>query len=136
MSDREPTKRDVKSDDPSLSSEANRLLTEELRNVVGSESVEVPAGVVVFFVIAIAAGVAAVETGSVVFLVALLLLLLAGTGAVMKTVLGMVGEREHVDPRTAALLEEEGVDDPDAVLDELVDGVAPERPISENEAGS
>src|SRR4051795_5490162 len=37
-------RRFVRSEDPSLTPEANRLLTEELQEVVGAEEVEVPAG--------------------------------------------------------------------------------------------
>jgi hypothetical protein len=36
--------REVRSDDPSLSPEANRLPTEELREVVGTDRVRVPRG--------------------------------------------------------------------------------------------
>src|SRR3954464_934231 len=37
-------RRFVRSEDPSLTPEANRLLTEEVQEVIGAEEVEVPAG--------------------------------------------------------------------------------------------
>ncbi|HEY4279659.1 MAG TPA: hypothetical protein VGM91_15650 [Conexibacter sp.] len=40
-------RRPVRSEDPTLSPEANRLLTEELREVVGSDEVELPVMAVV-----------------------------------------------------------------------------------------
>ncbi len=73
----------------------------------------------------------AVATGSVVFLIGLVLLLFVGTGAVVKMTLDMTAQTEHADPRTAAELEEEGVDDPDAVLTDLVEGMARGRPEGE-----
>jgi hypothetical protein len=42
--DRKCERRIVESDDPALSAEANRLLTAELRGIVGGDEVEVPAG--------------------------------------------------------------------------------------------
>jgi hypothetical protein len=45
MGDREPRRfvsRDVRADNPNLSPEANRLLTDELREAVGADRVEVP----------------------------------------------------------------------------------------------
>lgn len=141
--------RKVRSADPGLSDEANRLLTDEMQEIVGSDTVEVAPGtpdhthnrhgrhsptraafenvrielVITGFVLAIAIGVAAVATGSVIFLIGLVLLLFVGTAAVVKTTLGMTAQAEHADPRTAAELEEEGVDDPDAVLSDLVEGM-------------
>src|SRR5205085_2944795 len=43
MSQPRTVRREVRSADPSLSDEANRLLTEEVRKVVGRDVVEVPA---------------------------------------------------------------------------------------------
>ncbi len=149
MDDHTTETRNVEAHDPGLSDKANQRLTEEMREVVGSDTVEVPAGtpdhrtdrhtrhspthaalantrwelIVTLFVIAVSVGVAAVATGSVVFLVGLLLLLVVGLGLTVRTILAMTSEREHADPRTAALLEEEGIDDPDAVLSDLVDGL-------------
>lgn len=152
MVDREHDRqrRPVASRDPSLSPRANRALTEELQAVVGRPQAEVPAGrprragerhggrpglLVELSVHRLAIGMTlagAVVVGAVLTLATgswwFLLLALAahalGTVAVLALVLHMTTEVEHVSPTAAALLEDEGVRDPDAVLNDLVDEVA------------
>jgi hypothetical protein len=133
--------------DPGLSEEANELLTHELREAVGRDEVDVAAGapdpahqrhrthvalirmlvensvyiLSTFATVATAAAVVALVTGSWWILGAVVLLHLVATTSIAGVALVLAGEPEHVAPSTAALLEEEGVADPDALFTELVD---------------
>lgn len=137
--------RQVRSEDPSLSDEANRLLTGELQDVVGADHVRVRAdttnhqadrhathtsfvatlvglrlGLVIGIGVAVVvAALLAVYTESVLVLIAALIVLGLTTVVVVFAATRLAGETEHVDPSTAARLEEEGVGDPDRVLTDL-----------------
>jgi hypothetical protein len=142
--------RDVRSQDPSLSPEANRLLTDELREVVGDDHVRVPAqtperereahgehskllaslisnrplfivGVLALLVVGV---VATLSTGA--WWAAALLAVLAVTCAVVAGLgaLHLATETEHLAPDVAARLESEGVLDPDKVFTELIEEFA------------
>lgn len=142
--------REVRSADPSLSPEANRLLTEELREAVGAERVRVPAATpdhsteshgihrrVVRLLVAnriavimvggtlVGAGaVVALSTGSWWLLILALAIDFVGGALAIGAALQLSTEVEHVSPTTAARLEEEGMADPDATFSELVEDYA------------
>ncbi len=144
-------RREVRSADPSLSPEANRILTEELRQVLGSDVVEVPTGRphverelhggrsglvvglasnrvtlgIAFFVAAVVGAVISLATGSWWFLPLALGVHAIGTFVVAIGALQLTTEIEHLPPSVAARLEEEGVADPDAVFSALVEAFAP-----------
>jgi hypothetical protein len=146
----EPSNRDhraVRSDDPSLSSEANRELTDELREIVGADTVDVPSGRsdpatarharhtpfaseliadrlgygAAALVLIVVLAIVGLATGSVIALVAAFAVLLIALALALRLVVGLTGEREHPSPELAALLEGEGVGDPDRLLTDLVD---------------
>jgi hypothetical protein len=143
-------RREVRSADPSLSPEANRLLTKELREVVGAEEIEVPAGtpahhetdhggrstfagtlavnrvlIVVSLAALIVVGViVSLVTGSWWALVVACAVHATGTLLIAAFAIHMTTRVEHVDPTTAARLEAEGVTDPDRVLSELTEEFA------------
>lgn len=145
MSDDDTVRRTVRSDDPSLSPEANRLLTDELRAAVGRDEVEVPSDLAdrrrdrhggrsplvtmlvanrvligIAFAILITVGViASLATGSWWLLAVAAGVHAVGTLAVAAFAITLTTQVEHVDPATAARLEAEGVADPDQVLSEL-----------------
>jgi len=138
-------RRVVRSDDPTLTPEANRLLTGELRAAVGSDEVELPAGradhreaerggrsrllgtlvanrVLVALSLAIAAVLGVIlslATGSWWLFFAACAAHAVGTLTVAAFSIGLTTQVEHVDPAVAARLEAEGVPDPDRVLTEL-----------------
>ncbi|HEX5146528.1 MAG TPA: hypothetical protein VFV85_05865 [Conexibacter sp.] len=149
----EPTeRREVRAADPSLSPAANRVLTEELRRAVGRDAVDVPrarphaererhgghGGVAVGFeqnrlVIAMAflaalvvGAVVSLVTGSWWFLLLAFGLDVLGVIAVVVLVLSMTTQVEHLSPSAYALLQDEGVEDPDAFFSELVEEYAPQ----------
>jgi hypothetical protein len=147
----EDERREVRAADPSLSPEANRVLTEELREAVGDDAVTVPAdrphaererhggrpGLAVLLaenrlVVAsmllgalVIGAVVALATGSWWFLVLALGLDLVGVVTVAAIVLAMTTQTEHLSPSAAAQLEDEGVSDPDRVFSDLVEEFAP-----------
>ena len=133
--------RDVRSEDPGLSPEANRLLTEELREILGADRVEVPVDVPVpathpnataflaanrlLFVVIFLAGlvigaIVGLATGSGWALVVALVVDACATAIVAFGAILLATEVEHVSPSRAARLEREGVRDPDEKLTELV----------------
>lgn len=145
-------RRFVRSADPSLSDEANAMLTAELRTIVGKEEVEVPAARPrteagrhggrrpavadiwsgrIAFVLAAAAGVVvlaavlAFTTGSAWGLAIALVVLLLALGTVVRTISAFSGEMNHPSPELAARLEDEGVADPDRLFDALVQEFTP-----------
>jgi hypothetical protein len=144
-------RRAVRSQDPSLSDHANALLTDELRRVVGAEAVTVPAdrphveaashgghrgpevelvdnrlALGMFAVAALVVGaVVSLITGSWWFLVGAVAIDVVGVLLVTTMVLRMTGEVEHLSPETSALLEDEGVDDPDGLFTALVAEFSP-----------
>jgi hypothetical protein len=142
--------RGVRSGDPSLSRQANELLTEELRERVGADRVTVPAEAVermrsergrgstakasllsnrpllivatcTVLVVAVASSLA---TGSWWAATAVVVLAVAGLCVVTFLALQLTTETEHLAPETAARLEEEGVGDPDKVFTDLLEGYA------------
>jgi hypothetical protein len=146
-------RRTVASRDPSLSDAANRALTEELREVTGRDAVEVPADrpraaeerhgdrsplvvnllahrltVALTFLVALVVGaIVSLATGSWWFLALAIGVHALGTFAIAGVVLRMTSETEHLSPTATALLEDEGVGDPDAVFSDLVEEFAPDR---------
>jgi hypothetical protein len=146
-------RREVRVEDPSLSPEANRILTEELRAATGREMVEVPRArprleceahggqpgfavavsqnrlaIAMTFLIAVVIGaILSLETGSWWFLPLALVVHALGTLAMIVLVLGMTAQTEHLSPGAAARLEDEGVENPDALFTDLVAEYAPER---------
>ena len=145
-SDGPTERRRVASDDPSLSPEANQMLTEELRAIVGSAFVDVPIGradpaharhgthrqgvaeliadrfgyVTATLVLVVVLAVVGLSSGSVVALAGALVVLGVALALVVLMVTRLAGEGEHPSPELAALLEREGVGDPDRLLTELV----------------
>jgi hypothetical protein len=150
MSPRNTVRREVRSDDPSLSPEANRLLTGELREAVGSDYVEVPEEalhrseerhadhsrfvatlvanrlvLVTSLLVLLTIGIVlSLATGNWWALVIALAIHAVGTLGTATAAIHLTTEVEHVGPTTAALLEDEGVRDPDQVLSELVEDFA------------
>src|SRR3954449_642071 len=146
----ETERRFVRSEDPSLSPEANRLLTKELREVVGREEVEVPVGtprrardahagrsplvaalvanrpliLVTLIAAVVVGGIISLTTGWYVAVLLAVGLHALGTMLVAAGAVQLTTEVKHVGPETAARLEDEGVADPDRVLTELVDDFA------------
>lgn len=138
--------RAVRSRDPSLSDRANDVLTEELQRVVGADAVEVPADrpheeliahgrhrqpmveladnrvwlALMLLSVLVFGLILALLTGSWWFVVAAVAIDIAGCVAVATNVFAVFGESEHLSPAAAALLEDEGVEDPDALFTRLV----------------
>jgi hypothetical protein len=146
--DRQQTERRfVRSDDPSLSAEANAALTEELQQAVGAEHVSMPADApdpataersgdsaakatvvsmrplfIVTLLAALTVGaVIALSTGSWWALVVAVGVHALGTMVVAAGAIQLTTQTEHASPQTTARLEEEGVADPDRVLSDLVE---------------
>lgn len=137
--------------DPSLSPEANRILTRELRAAVGRDAVEVPHGrrhvererhggrpgvgvalsqnrlviAMTLLTALVVGGIVSLATGSWWFLLLALGLHALGTLVVVGIVLRMTAQTEHLSPSAAAALQDEGVEDPDALLSDLVEEYAP-----------
>jgi hypothetical protein len=142
--------RDVRSQDPSLSPEANRLLTGELREVVGDDHVRIPAHtparereahgehselfasllsnrplfIVGTLALLVVGAVTTLTTGA--WWAATLLVVLVVSCAVVAGLgaLHLATETEHLAPDVAARLESEGVPDPDKVFTELIEEFA------------
>lgn len=138
--------RAVLSHDPSLSAEANGLLTAELRAALGRGSVDLPPGAadhagdrhathsapvvgaiemrlmltMIGLMFLVVGGVVLVATEGYWMLIPALLLLAPTTTAVALMIRSMTDEYEHLSPETAAVLAHEGVGDPDRVFSELV----------------
>lgn len=151
MAEQRRERREVRAADPSLSPEANRLLTDELREVTGSDAVEVPADrpraeraahggrpsllVTIadnripfasgFFAALVIGAVLAATTGSWWLMALAVAVDLVGTFAVAAVILRLTGETEHLAPAAAARLEDEGVEDPDRLFSDLVEEFAP-----------
>jgi hypothetical protein len=145
----------VISEDPGLSPRANALLTEQLREVIGSDRVDVPVGTthhaaerhpkrpwfvgtliqaqigvaVMAFSLLVTGAILTLITGSVWALVGALVLHGIGTFIVFSATLRTMGENEHLSPELAARLGAEGVADPDRVFEDLLEeftGVKPD----------
>jgi hypothetical protein len=146
----ETERRFVRSEDPELTPEANRLLTEELREVVGRDEVEVPrdtphraeeahgthsplAGtlvsnrpliIVTLLAAVVVGGIISLATGYYVAVLLAVGLHALATLLVAAGAIQLTTQVEHVAPETAARLEQEGVADPDRVLTELAEEFA------------
>lgn len=146
-------RRAVRVDDPSLSPEANRILTEELRAAVGRDAVDVPrsrphverarhggrsrAGVALaqnrlailmtFLAALVIGAILSLTTGSWWFLLLALGAHALGTLGMIALVLAMTAQTEHLSPGAVARLADEGVEDPDGLFMQLVREYAPER---------
>jgi hypothetical protein len=149
--------REVKSQDPDLSPQANRILTEEARAAVGSDHARVPAGrgradagaqrgtfgaavssnrpfVLISFMVLVAAGaVVWLATGKWWALLIALAVHFVTTIVVVGGILKMTTDTEHVSPEAAARLEDEGVTNPDGRLTELVEEFKPEEREQQSE---
>ena len=147
----------MRSSDPGLSAEANALLTRELRDIIGSDEVEVPidradpahrrhlrhtpwvadlidsrVGWLFTLLAAVCvAAIIAIVSNSVVVLIVAIAVLGATTLLAVRLLQDLGSEAEHPSPETAALLEAEGVGDPDRLLQDLVDEF---RPPTEGDA--
>jgi hypothetical protein len=143
-------RRFVRSEDPDLTPEANRLLTEEVREVIGTDEVEVPAGtphrstdrhgghsplvatlianrpliIVSLLAAVVVGGIISLTTGYYVAVLLAVGLHALCTMLVAAGAVQLTTQVEHVGPETAARLEQEGVGDPDRVLTELVEDFA------------
>jgi hypothetical protein len=144
--------REVRANDPNLSPAANRLLTEELREAVGSDRVRLPAEQapdagqiegsghstltatlsanrlllgITFLALIIVGVIIALATGSWWAVVAACGVHAVGTVLVATLALRLSTEVERMAPSAAARLEEEGVADPDRMLSDLVEHYAP-----------
>jgi hypothetical protein len=148
--DAETERRFVRSEDPELTPEANRLLTDELKEVVGRDEVEVPRDtprrseeahathsplvatlvanrpliIVTLLAAVVVGGIISIATGLYVAVLLAVALHALATLLVASGALQLTTQVEHVGPETAARLEEEGVADPDRVLTELVEEFA------------
>lgn len=132
----------IRSDDPDLSPEANRILTREAREAIGADSTTSvrdretgdsggtltatlasnrPLILITFFVLLTVGAIISLATGSWWALGAALLVHFVATVGVVAGIALMSTNTEHVAPEAAAKLEEEGVRDPDKRLSELVD---------------
>jgi hypothetical protein len=140
--------------DPSISPEANRILTGELREAVGDEAVDAPANrpsatrqrhggrsglAVTFAANRLAASIGLLSTLVIAavlllttrlwwLLALVVVVLLLAMIVVVFVTLQMTTETEHLSPTAAARLEAEGVADPDAAFSDLVEDVAPGEP--------
>jgi len=151
--------RPVAANDPSLSPEANAVLTAELREAVGDRTVAVAQGtprrsqgahaehrtatatlagnrpvLIITFAAALVVGaVIAVATGA--WWVLPLALVLHGTltAVVAAGALQLTTQVEHLSPAAAARLEEEGVADPDRVFNDMVQEYAGDEPTGPSE---
>jgi hypothetical protein len=140
-------RRFVRSEDPNLTPEANRLLTEEVREVVGRDEVEVPRDtprraeephathsplmatlvsnrpliIVTLLAALVVGGIVSIATGWYVAILLAVALHALATLLVAAGAIQLTTQVEHVAPETAARLEQEGVADPDRVLGQLVE---------------
>ncbi|MCW3038367.1 MAG: hypothetical protein JWM31_272 [Solirubrobacterales bacterium] len=143
-------RRAVRSEDPSLSAEANDLLTQEAQAVIGATEVEVPAGtphrstdrhgghsktlsnlgsmrqvlIVMACAGAVVCGIIGLQSNEYLAFLGTFVLLVVALVVVVSGAVQLTTELEHVDPSTAARLEQEGVPDPDRVLSDLVEDFA------------
>jgi hypothetical protein len=146
----ETERRFVRSEDPDLTPEANRLLTEELQEVIGRDEVEVPRDtprraeephatsspmmatlisnrplIIVTLLAAIVVGaIISIATGWYVAVLLAVGLHALATLLVAAGAIQLTTQVEHVAPETAARLEQEGVADPDRLLGQLVEDFA------------
>lgn len=141
--------REVVSEDPTLSPHANALLTDELQAALGTDHVQVPADtpreerrphaghpdfgtrgalssvmpalVLIGGVLLVTGVIVSLGTGSLWALVGAAAVHAFVTVVVLATAFSRVTVTEHMDPGTAARLEQEGLANPDRVLTDLVE---------------
>ena len=156
-SERNPVRK-VEMHDPQLSDNTNRLVTEEVREVIGADTVHIPSdrphpaegdrplssGPVLNLTnnrLLIRSGIAtgvivgvivALTTGKWWLLPLAVIVLGAATASIVTMVLRMTATREHASPITVAALEADGVRSPD----ELFSAVVAEFTEDENEPAS
>jgi hypothetical protein len=135
--------RTVRSALPGVSDEANRQLTSQLRAVIGTDRVRVPQSRahiertrprrgsawvnderflihVVLPVAAVVTAIAALSTGTVWALCAGVFVLFVAVYNVVSFVFRLMAQSDEMSPTTTALLEEEGVQDPERLFSDLV----------------
>ena len=142
--------RTVEVNDPALSPDANRRLTEAVRTVIGADRVLVPADrprisqgerprvgplqkvtsvqAATLGSVAVAAvvGLIIATTGNHWWLTAVAFVVLAlALTAVTLTIIGLASTTEYPDPTLCALLNEEGVRDPEVRFTEIVHEFTP-----------
>jgi hypothetical protein len=155
MSDnRKFVREEVRVDDDKLSPEANRLLTQELQEALGTDEVELPAErarsahqlpdadvrsvrsvigdnrmlvAVTFVALVVVAAIVSLSTDSWWAVVVACAVHAAGTLIVATVVLRASTAVEHTAPETGARLQEEGIGDPDAALTDLVKQFTPDE---------
>ena len=148
-------RREVRVDEPQLSRRTNERLTDEVREVVGEDHVDVPAqrphpsrggaaaspgrrsiaelnsnrfiAVMVGASSVVVAAIVALVVGQWWILAGAVLVLGVVTAAVVMTVLRMTSNPERPSATTVAALEEEGVGDPERHFSELVAEFTPDR---------
>jgi uncharacterized integral membrane protein len=146
--------RDVEVADPELSDAANRRLTEQVQEVVGTDKVRVPTGrphpsqgerpdnvgllasvwstnkfilLIITMVFIVIGAIVSVTTGSWYFMAAAVIVDALGVTLVGGLVLRMTSIRERPDPSTVAMLEEEGVRNPEEHFSNVVAEFTPEH---------
>ena len=148
--DNELEVREVVAADPSLTPEANRLLTQELRDAVGADRVRVPRDtphvqherqggrgglrtaaienrlllVITFLAMVVTGAIVSLTTGSWWAVVIAAAVHAVGSFTVLTMFASAAVQVERVSPDVAARLTEEGVPDPDAALSRLVEEYA------------
>jgi hypothetical protein len=138
-------RRKVVVDEPGLSDETNRALTEEVRAAVGSDEVRVPRDrprarapqrrsgfaatlsanrlilIISFLTLLVVGAVLALITGSWWWLIVPLVVHAIATVALGAGMVQATTQAEKPDPSTVARMEDEGVPDPEGTFNELVD---------------
>jgi hypothetical protein len=139
-------RRKVVVDEPGLSDETNRALTEEVRAAVGSDEVprermrepgtRAPKGhsgfvatlsanrliiLISLLTVVVVGAVLALATGSWWWLIVPLVVHAIATFALATGILHATAQAEKPDPSTVAKMEDEGVADPEGRFNELVD---------------
>jgi hypothetical protein len=138
-------RRKVVVDEPGLSDETNRALTEEVREAVGSDEVRVPRDrprahaprqrsgfaatlsanrlilIISFLTLLVVGAVLALVTGSWWWLVVPLVVHAIATIVLGIGIVHATTQAEKPDPSTVARMEDEGVPDPEGTFNELVD---------------
>jgi hypothetical protein len=139
--------RDVQVADPELSDAANHRLTEQVQEVIGTDKVRVPADrphpshgerpdnagllasvwstnkfiiLIITMVFIVIGAIVSIITGSWWFMAAAVIVDAAGVLLVAGLVLRMTSIRERPDPSTVAMLEEEGVRNPEEHFSNVV----------------
>jgi hypothetical protein len=136
--------REVRVSDPRLSDRTNELLTEEVREILGKDEVDVPVGrphrargerrpasasitnasgaLSLIALMLVVVAVVALLAGASWWLVPVALLVVGGAlGLIVRFVMQTTSIPEHVAPTTAAALQAEGVANPDEFVSDIVE---------------